>query len=198
MSNSHPHVIVLAGPNGAGKSTAAPLLLQRKLSVEQFVNADVIAQGLAGFAPESVAIDAGRVMLTRLKELAAARVSFAFETTLASRTFAPWLKGLLKSGYHFHLVFLWLPQPEMAVARVANRVRLGGHSVPTAAIRRRYHTGLRNFFHLYQPLTTSWRMYDNSSADRMELIAAGRSHSVTVVKQLAQWQAILRENVHDS
>ena len=114
----------------------------------EFVNADLIAQGLAGFDPERAALPAGRVMLQRIRELAKQRVSFAFETTLASRSFARWLAELVRTGYQFHLVFLWLPSADFAVDRVADRVRLGGHSVPEATVRRRYAAGLRNFFGL--------------------------------------------------
>jgi predicted ABC-type ATPase len=109
VSNHQPKprtVIVLGGANGAGKSTAAPALLRGKLAVTHFVNADTIAQGLAAFAPESAAIEAGRIMLARIRELAASRATFAFETTLASRSLAPWLRDLLASGYRVHLVFL--------------------------------------------------------------------------------------------
>src|SRR5439155_26523435 len=157
-----PKVVVLAGPNGAGKSTAASRLLRGALGVTEFVNADVIARGLSGFSPERVAMEAGRVMLRRIKELAAKRESFAFETTLASRSFAPWLRDLVKSGYRFHLVFLWLPSAAAAVARVAERVSLGGHDVPVATVRRRYKAGLKNFFELYRSLSTTWQVIDNS------------------------------------
>jgi predicted ABC-type ATPase len=156
-------VVVIAGPNGAGKSTTAPKLLREGLSVQEFVNADAIALGLSGFAPESVAFAAGRLMLRRLQELAKDSRDFAFETTLASRTFAPWLKKLQANGYEFHLIYLWLPQAELAVQRVAERVRLGGHSVPEETIRRRYDKSLRNFFNLYRPLADSWLMLDNST-----------------------------------
>jgi len=146
MAYSTPNLVVLAGPNGAGKSTAAPALLQGTLGVTEFVNADVIAQGLSAFDPDRVALAAGRIMLRRLQELARQGVSFAFETTLASRSFAPWIRELARTGYLFHLVFLWLPSADFAVQRVANRVRLGGHDVPEMTIRRRYHLGLYNFF----------------------------------------------------
>src|SRR6516225_8899139 len=129
MAKSSPYAVVLAGPNGAGKSTAAPMILKDALGVDEFVNADVIARGLSGFEPERAAMAAGRIMLARLRELARQRSSFAFETTLASRSFAPWLKDLLATRYQFHLVFLWLPSPDLAVARVAARVREGGHDV---------------------------------------------------------------------
>ncbi|HZL93888.1 MAG TPA: AAA family ATPase [Vicinamibacterales bacterium] len=119
MSELRPSVVILAGPNGAGKSTAAPELLQGELAVNEFVNADVIARGLSAFDPDRAAIAAGRVMLARLNELARQRESFAFETTLASRSFAPRLRALRKSGYAIHLLFLWLSSPDLAVQRVA-------------------------------------------------------------------------------
>src|SRR2546428_153844 len=108
MEVEQPNLIVLAGPNGAGKSTAAPALLPGTLGVVEFVNADVIAQGLSAFQPERTALEAGRIMLGRLRQLADQRVNFAFETTLAGRRFAPWIADLRQSGYVFHLVYLWL------------------------------------------------------------------------------------------
>ena len=162
MLSSRPNLIVIAGPNGAGKSTAAPALLRGALGVTEFVNADVIAQGLSAFDPDRAALAAGRIMLRRLQDLARQGVNFAFETTLASRSFAPWIQELSRARYQFHLVFLWLPSANFAVQRVANRVRLGGHGVPEATIRRRYRAGLYNFFRLYQPLATTWSVFDNS------------------------------------
>jgi predicted ABC-type ATPase len=160
----------LAGPNGAGKSTAAPALLKGALGVTEFVDADVIARGLSAFNVESAALAAGRVMLARLGELARHHVSFAFETTLASRSFAPRLEALKRDGYAVHVLFLWLPSAEFAIERVADRVRMGGHSVPAETIRRRYRAGLRNFFRLYQRLASTWRVFD-SSAYAPKLIA---------------------------
>jgi len=113
------------------------MLLNGTLGVTEFVNADVIAQGLSAFQPERAAFHAGRVMLKRLHYLAKERVDFAFETTLASSSFAPWIAKLKQSGYTFHLVFLWLPSADFAVARVAERVRMGGHDVPEETIRKR-------------------------------------------------------------
>jgi predicted ABC-type ATPase len=173
MAESAPKVVVLAGPNGAGKSTSAEAILKGALGVDEFVNADVIALGLSGFEPDRAAMAAGRIMLARLHELAQRRQSFAFETTLASRTFAPWLADLIRDGYQFHLVFLWLPSADMAVARVAARVRDGGHNVPEETIRRRYDAGLRNFFGLYRPMASTWKLCDNSEARQTRLIAAG-------------------------
>jgi predicted ABC-type ATPase len=181
---------VLAGPNGAGKSTAAPTLLRGALRVAEFVNADVIARGLSAFDPDSVALRAGRIMLRRLDELAMQRVSFAFETTLASRHFAAWLTKLKASGYQFHLLFLWLPSADTAVLRVATRVRLGGHGVPEATVRRRYDRGLLNFFELFQPLATTWRLFDSSRRATPSLIARGRGRLVEKVIDRAKWNAI--------
>jgi predicted ABC-type ATPase len=173
-----PNVVLLAGPNGAGKSTAAPYLLRGELRVSEFVNADTIAQGLSAYSPQTVSIDAGRLMLRRLRELAARRADFAFETTLASRTFAPWIRDLVSSGYEFRIVFLWLPSPDLCVARVSERARRGGHVVPEATVRRRYETGIRNFFTLYRPLATSWRFYSNTAATP-HLVAEGAGPVVT-------------------
>ena len=155
-------VVVIAGPNVAGKSKTAPRLLREALAVQEFVNADTIAAGLSAFAPQSVAFAAGRVMLGRVRELAALKSDFAFETTLASRTFAPWLRALKQQDYVLHLIYLWLPSADLAVERIAERVRRGGHTVPETDIRRRYVNSLSNFFNLYRPIADSWLMLDNS------------------------------------
>jgi len=158
-----PKVVVIAGPNGAGKSTTAPAIVQQAFAVDEFINADTIARGLSAFAPEHVALAAGRIMLRRIRTLASERVSFAFETTLATRSFKPLLRDMQQSGYELHLIFLWLPNAAMAIDRVAIRVKRGGHSVPPDVIERRYKRGLANFFNLYRPIADSWLMLDNSS-----------------------------------
>lgn len=147
-----PNLIILAGPNRAGKTTASRRLLVGTLAVQEFVNADIIAKGISNFNPEAVAIQAGRVMLNRLDQLTALGVNVAFESTLASRSFAPMIKRLTAEGYRFHLLFLWLPSADMAVNRVYERVASGGHHVPEEVIRRRYAAGLRNFFQIYARL----------------------------------------------
>ncbi len=190
MSESRPQVVVIAGPNGAGKTTAAQTLLPTALEIQHFVNADWIARGLSGFNPESAAIDAGRIMLARLKQLAGSRATFAFETTLATRSFAPWLRELCDSGYVFALIFLWLPDADQAILRVADRVRHGGHDVPADTIRRRYETGLRNFFKLYQPIATGWRFYDNSEPEIPRLIASGSGIMENTVENEPIWRSI--------
>jgi predicted ABC-type ATPase len=167
-----PDLFVLAGPNGAGKSTAAPHLIGRRLGITEFVNADVIAAGLSAFSPETVAVTAGRLMLNRLHELAKEGKDFAFETTLASRSFAPWIAGLRRdSDYRIHLCYLWLPDPALAIERVETRILAGGHSVRSADVRRRYERGLKNFFSLYLPIADSWEIHDNT-APPARLIAA--------------------------
>jgi predicted ABC-type ATPase len=186
-----PHLIIIAGPNGAGKSTTAPALLQGALGVTEFVNADVIAQGLSAFNPERAAFHAGRVMLERLQQLAGVREDFAFETTLASRTFAHWIESLKQTGYAFHLLFLWLPSPEFAIARVAERVRMGGHNVPQETIERRYHAGLKNFFRLYRPLADSWFFYDNSQGTRPLLLAKEEKQAGIQVNNKIIWEQIV-------
>jgi predicted ABC-type ATPase len=186
-----PHIIIISGPNGAGKSTTAPALLHGTLGVTEFVNADVIAQGLSAFNPERAAFHAGRVMLERLHQLAEERENFAFETTLASRTFALWIEELKCVGYAFHLFFLWLPAPEFAVARVAERVKMGGHNVPEDTIKRRYQAGLKNFFNLYRPLADSWYFYDNSQGTRPLLLASEEKQAGTFVNNKVIWDKIM-------
>ncbi|TWU09498.1 Zeta toxin [Symmachiella macrocystis] len=188
---SAPNVIVVAGPNGAGKSTAAPALLRDFAKVFDFVNADIIAQGLSAFHTDSVAIQAGRIMHTRIHELAEQRANFAFETTLASRSFAPWLKELRASGYLVHLVFLWLPSPEFAIGRVAMRVEQGGHHVPDETVVRRYHAGLNNFFQLYRPVADSWSIIDNSGTGEQTPIALWQENATIEVLQRDIWQKLL-------
>ena len=191
MANTRPHVIVLGGPNGAGKSTAAPRLLKGVLAVTEFVNADTVAQGLSAFQPDRAAMRAGRIMLARLRDLASRHVDFAFEITLASRSFARWIGDLLETGYTFHLIYLWLPTPELAIARVAERVRMGGHDVPREIIRRRYHAGLANFFQLYRPLAATWRLYDGSPRTGPRLIAAGRGSGTDTIADPETWNRLI-------
>jgi predicted ABC-type ATPase len=187
-----PLAVVIAGPNGAGKSTMAPRLLQDALAVSEFVNADAIATGLSAFRPDSVAIGAGRVMLARLRTLAQTRADFAFETTLASRSFARWLVDLRRSGYRTHLAFLSLPDPDLAVARVAGRVRQGGHSVPEAVIRRRFARGLSNFLETYRTVVDTWQVFDNSAETGPRLIASGRNGEEPAVVDENAWTNLLR------
>lgn len=189
MSEATPQLIVIAGPNGAGKSTLAPFLLRDALNLLEYVNADTIALGLSAFNPERAAFDAGRIMLKRLRSLASSRRSFAFESTLASLSYASWIDELKQNRYRFHLLFLYLRSPELAVQRVAERVRVGGHHVPEIIIRRRYRRGARNFFKLYMPLADTWVVYDNSVPGKPSLIAAGSKDAAPAIFRSDYWKA---------
>lgn len=176
-----PLVVVLAGPNGAGKSTSAARLLRGALAVDEFVNADTIALGLSAYRPDTAAVAAGRVMLERLRFLAHQRRDFAFETTLAGRGHARWLQELRASGYRTHLIFLSLPSPDLAVARVAERVQQGGHDVPEEVVRRRFAAGLENLLTRYADVVDGWQVYDNAELTGPRLLvscATGMSPAV--------------------
>lgn len=190
MGVANPQVIIVAGPNGAGKSTLAPYLLRDAFELSEYVNADTIALGLSAFSPASVAFRAGRIMLERLHDLAREGASFAFESTLASRTYATWLRELKRRGYGFHLVYLWLRTPDMAVERVKERVRSGGHHVPEETVRRRYRRGLRNFFELFMPLADTWAFYDNSAVGVPVAVAAGDEDGDVMVHDADLWHRV--------
>jgi predicted ABC-type ATPase len=157
--------------------------------VREFVNADPIASGLSLLNPGIVELAAGRIMLGRLRSLAAARLDFAFETTLASRSFAPWLASLRSGGYRAHLTFLSLPSAELAVARVSERVRQGGHAVPEEVIRRRFVAGLRNLMSLHRARVDSWRVFDNADDGGPLVVASGQGASITV-HDAGRWQRL--------
>ncbi len=171
-----PVVYLIAGPNGAGKTTFATQFLPRFVRCREFVNADLIAAGLAPFAPETQAIRAGRLVLTRLEELTAARQDLGVETTLSGRNYVRMIADWKAVGYTVVLIFLWLPTADMAIMRVADRVRQGGHDIPEAIIRRRYEAGLHNFFSLYAPLVDSWLLYDGSHSVPLRIAVGGREN----------------------
>jgi predicted ABC-type ATPase len=161
-TGGHPTVYVIAGPNGAGKTTFATEFLPDFVKCREFLNADLIAAGLSPFAPETQNMRAGRLLLERIGELSRARRDFGFETTLSGRTHAKLLTDLKRSGYRIDLFFLWLPSPDVAVLRVGSRVLKGGHAVPVEVVRRRYFSGLRNFFRLYRSRVDRLWFYDSS------------------------------------
>jgi predicted ABC-type ATPase len=158
---------------------------------EHFVNADTIAAGLSAFAPDTAAVQAGRIMLARIAELARQRQNFAFETTLASRSFAPFLRRIQQEGYLVRLVYVWVRSPKLAVDRVAARVRQGGHQVPEDVVRRRYGRGLLNFLHIYRPLANIWAMCDNSGSEPV-IVARGEHDRVTEVLDQDLYERIER------
>lgn len=155
-------IIIIAGPNGAGKTTFAREYLPNEANCPIFINADLIAAGLAPFAPESAAIKAARLMLSEIKANVKAGNSFAFETTLSGKAYAKDIADWKKLGYHITLVFLSLPNAEFAIQRVAARVAAGGHNIPEPTIRRRFTAGISNFETLYKPLADTWALYDNA------------------------------------
>lgn len=167
---TQPKIIIIAGPNGAGKTTFAREFLPQEAGCPVFVNADLIAAGLSPFAPERAAIQAGRLTLTAIAQHVARRESFAFETTLSGKAYARQIPAWRQLGYRVELFFLSLPTPGIAVERVAQRVRQGGHDIPEATIRRRFDAGKRLFVEVYQPLVDQWVLYDNAG-DEPQLIS---------------------------
>lgn len=159
---TNPRVIIIAGPNGAGKTTFAREFLPNEASCPVFVNADLIAAGIAPFAPEDASIPAGRLMLHELSRHFAARKSFAFETTLSGRSYLKRIEQWQAAGYRVKLIFLQLASPEEAIARVAQRVKQGGHNIPEMVIRRRFTAGMENFVNLYAAKVDAWALYDNA------------------------------------
>jgi len=167
-----PRCIVIAGPNGAGKTTFAREFLLREVGVVHFVNADLIAGGLSPLRPELAARRAGRLVLTELDRLAKARKDFAFESTLSGRAYRRLLSGWKAAGYRIDIVFLSLPSVQLALQRIAARVRQGGHDVPRADVVRRFGRSWNNFCGVYRSLASTWAVYDNSG-DRPRLLEEG-------------------------
>ena len=157
-----PRAILIAGPNGAGKTTFAREFLPAEGDCPTFINADLIAAGLSPFRPEAMAIEAARLMLDHVRQSVARREDFAIETTLAGRAYVRMICDWQAAGYQVRLLFLQLPSPDLAVARVRQRVAQGGHNLPETDIRRRFDRGLRNFHDTYRPLVHAWAVYDAS------------------------------------
>jgi len=183
------NLYIIAGCNGAGKTTASFTILPEMLNCNEFVNADSIAAGLSPFNPESVAIEAGRLMLLRIDELMKAGVDFAFETTLATRSYVSLVKDAQRMGYKVTLLFIWLDSPETAIQRVADRVAEGGHDIPKDVIERRYHRGVSNLIKLYIPVCDSWIVVNNKNVIP-ELIAKGSLSDESIVKNHYIWDLI--------
>ena len=157
---------IIAGCNGAGKTTASFTILPEVLGCKEFINADEIAKGLSPFQPESVAMQAGRIMLARMDELLQKGETFAFETTLATKSYKQKIEWAQANGYEVTLLFFWLDSPNMAKERVAQRVAEGGHSIPTETIERRYHNGIANLFAIYMDMVDICYIFDNSEGER--------------------------------
>ena len=183
------HLYIIAGPNGAGKTTASYSVLPKILQCREFVNADEIARGLSPFNPESVAIEAGRLMLSRIAELLRRNESFSIETTLATRSYFKLIEKAHQQGYEVTLLFFWLKTPEQAIERVAERVSKGGHNIPRDIIIRRYYEGIDNLFRIYMPIVDTWILVDNSVTPR-GIIATGGMNQKMIINNEVEFKKI--------
>ena len=184
------NLYIVSGCNGAGKTTASYTVLPEILECREFVNAGEIARGLSPFNAESVAIEAGKLMLQRIEELLKEDVTFAIETTLATRSYVNLVKRAQSQGYRVSLLYFWLNSPELAMRRVAERVSKGGHGIPEVIIRRRYTAGINNLFKLFMPVVDYWAIFDNSQADRLK-IASGRLDKPADIKNRELYETIV-------
>ena len=181
-------VYIIAGCNGAGKTTASFTILPEILGCREFVNADEIAKGLSPFQPEKVAFEAGRIMLERINILLQSEESFAFETTLATKSYKQKLIDAKAKGFSIKLLFFWLPSIEMAMDRVAIRVSEGGHNIASDIIARRYQRGIKNLFKIYLPLCDSWMIFDNEAISKT--IAEKVNSQETKIFDKEKWKLI--------
>ena len=156
------NIYVIAGPNGSGKTTFAMKFMPEYVKCPNFINADLIAKGLAPFGPERAALKAGKLVLQQIQEYSHTGIDFGFETTLSGRSYFRILKHLKDAGYRLHMFFLWIPSPELAIARIKDRVAGGGHNIPDEDVKRRFGRGLRNFFGFYDRIIDTWMFFDNS------------------------------------
>ena len=183
------NLYIIAGCNGAGKTTASLSILPQILQCEEFVNADSIAVGLSPFHPENVAIEAGRLMLKRIDELLEKDTSFSIETTLATKSYANLIRRAQAKGYKVNLLFFWIESPEMAIERVAKRVKEGGHNIPTDIIIRRYSAGIVNFFKIYMNIVDYWILVDNATNPR-QIIAEQDYNGCVKILDKVKYQKI--------
>lgn len=170
---------IISGCNGAGKTTASYTILPEILDCKEFVNADEIAKGLSPFRPEKAGIEAGRLMLKRIKLLLESGENFAFETTLSTKSYVSFIDKAKEGNYQVTCLFFWLHSVELAISRVETRVKEGGHHIPEDVIRRRYKSGLSNFFNLFLPRVDNW-LFVNNSGDTYEIIAEGSMDEISV------------------
>ena len=181
------NLYIIAGCNGAGKTTASYTVLPEMLGCREFVNADEIARGLSPFNPEGSAIQAGHLMIERVLQLMKDGQDFAFETTLATRSYIKLIKKAQSVGYFVTLLFFSLPTPEQAVQRVARRVSQGGHNIPLDVIYRRYDAGLKNFFQLYLPVVDFWALYDNNTCPTLRIASGWKKGERLEVAETARF-----------
>jgi predicted ABC-type ATPase len=174
-----PDLYIIAGPNGAGKTTASMTILPDVLHIKEFINADAIAAGISPFNVEDVAFQAGRIMLERIQQLIRENQSFAFETTLSTKSYLSIIKQATSLGYTVTIIFLWLNSPELAKLRVQKRVELGGHNIPGIVIERRYLRGIHNLLNHFIHLCNHWSIYDNSEY-KPKLVCFGTKNKLKI------------------
>lgn len=174
------NLYIISGCNGAGKTTASYTVLPEVLDCREFVNADEIARGLSPFNSESVAIEAGRLMLKRIDYLLSREETFSIETTLATRSYINLVRSAQCKGYRVNILFFWLRTPELAMLRVTERVRRGGHNIPEDVIRRRYVAGINNLFRLFIPEVDYWCIYDNSEQPRKKIASGSKDNGFEI------------------
>jgi len=156
-----PTLYIIAGPNGVGKTTFADRYLPDEAKQLEFVNVDLIARGLAPYDPDSVAIEAGKIALRRIRELIQNRIGFTWETTMSGRTAVAWLRQAKAAGFVLKAYFLWVRDPEITIARIRQRVAEGGHDIEEGVSRRRFYKTIQNFFSIYSALMDTWKVYEN-------------------------------------
>jgi len=188
-----PNLYIIAGCNGAGKTTASYTILPEILNCKEFVNADNIAAGISPLNPESVAIEAGRIMLNRVAILMDEHVDFALETTLSTRSYVSLVKKSQQMGYVVTLLYFWLASPEMAFERVAKRVSEGGHDIPIDVIQRRYYRGIENLLNLYVPICDNWIVTSNVNVPS-QVVARGGLGLGNLIINSDIWEVILKQN----
>lgn len=176
------NVYVIAGPNGAGKTTFARTFLPTFIGLKTFINADLIASGIAPLDAQGAALRAGKLLLSEIETALKSGKDFSFETTLSGKSYVHWFKRLIESGYAIHVLFLWIPNLSLSLKRVSERVKRGGHDIPEVVVKRRFYRGIQNLFHLYQPFLSSWAVYDNSSV-LPELITYCLDSETTILSQ---------------
>lgn len=187
------NLYVISGCNGAGKTTASYSVLPDLLNCKEFVNADEIAKGLSPFQPDKVAIDAGRIMLSRIKDMIKHNTDFAFETTLATKSYVQFIKEAKSKGYFVTLIYLWLNSPELAIERVKTRVISGGHNIPQDVIYRRYKAGNANLSKLYMPICDYWMIFDISEPPT-KIIAEGFSNDLIEIYNQDTYNQIINHD----
>jgi len=192
LTKSGRSVYVIAGPNGAGKTTFAKTFLPEHMNCKVFINADLIAGGISPLKPDDAALRAGRFLLEEIRRTAKSKVDFGFETTLSGRSYIHLFRQFKTLGYEIHLIFLWIPNVQTSLMRIAERVKRGGHHIPQEVAERRFVRGIRNLFNLYKPFLDSWNLMDNSGSQPKTIAYEEARQRVVVNPKL--FETILNES----